>query len=500
MFAARHSCAVVLAAALLTGCSSEKAKEHVAEASVSMPLWTMSSKSEEALKRTADGERLADAGFQLAAHEQFKRAIAADSTFAYAYMRYAETSTGPSEFLAYIIRAEQHVATANATERLLIQANRKAIENDLQGAIETVKQVVAANPANPRGLVVLSGIQTAAGEIADARASLEKAITLAPTVGLPSLNLANSYLFNDPKDFAKAETYAVAGQKLWPEEPYSYDVLGRVRRAQSRLEEAAAAYTREIELNPKESNGYGVRGNAYTFLGQFDKARADWDQCLRVGRPEEVAWLAGNKALIPAYAGDWKSAINELDQVIQATPGMKTGDPDGPTVQNASWAIILASVNNAPDIAEKEYPKLEAAAKNQIAAAASDGATRFTNAQLAFARGFIAVFKGDYAATQKSIDEIIKLRAPDNDPTKNRNVHGLRGYLALFQKKDYKTAVTELKQADPNDQTIRYFTAVAMEGAGMKTESKALFQAIANYNFTDGTYAAVRNLAIEKAQ
>ncbi len=121
-----------------------------------------------------------------------------------------------------------------------------------------------------------------------------------------------------------------------------------MRRAQSRLEEAAAAYTREIELNPKESNGFAVRGNAYTFLGQYDKARADYDQAIRVGRPKEVPWNAGTKALITAYAGDWKGSINELDQVIQTTAGMQVDDPNGPTIQNASWAMIIALGTTSP--------------------------------------------------------------------------------------------------------------------------------------------------------
>jgi Putative Zn-dependent protease, contains TPR repeats len=507
MHAGRYKWTVTLAALLLAGCATEKAKQPVTTAAASMPLWEVSTKSDEARARIADGERLADAGFQLAAHEQFKHAVAADTAFAYAYLRYAETSYSAAEFATYLARAEGHAATANPTEKLLILADRKGIDNDVQGAIDVLKQVVAANPTNARGYVILGNAQLLAGQVADGRASFQKAIALAPTVGLPSLQLASSYIFLEPKNFAEADKYAVAGQKLWPNEPLSYDVLGRVRRSQSRLEEAAAAYSREVELNPKESNGYAVRGNAYTFLGQYDKARADYDQALRVSRPEEVPWNAGTKALIGAYAGDWKGAINELDQVIQATAGMQTDDPNGPTIQNAAWAIEIAVTHNAPDLAEKEYPKLEAAVKAQLAAASksqttaqSEGFARFFNANLAYARGLIAVFKGDYPAAQKSIDEIIKLRAADNDPTKDRNVHALRGYLALLQKKDYATAVSEFKQGDPTDQMLRYYTAVALESGGKSPESKALYQALSNFNFTDGTYAAVRNMAIEKAQ
>jgi tetratricopeptide (TPR) repeat protein len=485
---------------VLAGCAKEETKTPVAAAAVSMPLWTVSTKSDDAQKAIADGERLADAGFQLAAHEAFKRAIAADSTFAYAYMRYAETSFSTAEFVTYIGRAMAHLNGANDTEKLLIQANQKAIDGEVQGAINLVRQVVAANPTSARGLVVLAGYQVAAGEIADARASLQKAIVLAPTVGLPSLNLAASYLFNEPRNFAEADKYAAAGLKLWPDEPLAYDVVGRVRRAQSRLDEAAAAYTKEIELNPKESQGYAVRGNAYTFLGQYDKARADYDQALRVSRPEEVPFNAGTKAIISAYAGDWKGAINELDQTIQATDGMGLDDPNGANIQNAHWAILIALTHNDIATAEREYPKLEAAAKAQALKSNSEGVTRYTNGQLAYERGLIAVFKGDYPAAAKSIDEMVAARAKDDDPTKNRIVHTIRGYLALFQKKDYATAASELDQADPGDQTARYYKAVALEGAGKKTESKALFQAIANYNFTDGTYAAVRNEAIAKAQ
>ena len=500
MRAGRHKWAMTLAALFLAGCATEKAKQPVTNAAASMPLWEVSTRSDEARAHIADGERLSDAGFQLAAHEEFKHAVAADTASAYAYLRYAETSFSTSEFAQYLARAEGHAATANATEKLLIVADRKGLEGDVEGAMDLYKQVVAANPTNPRGLVLLANVQLNSGKVAEGRASLQKAIALAPTVGFPSLRLANSYLFFEPKNFAEADKYVVAGQKLWPNEPFTYAILGAVRRAQSRLDEAAAAYSRLIELNPREADGYSVRGNAYTFLGQYDKARADYDQALRVSRPEELPYNAGTKALITAYAGDWKGSINELDQVIQATPGMQTDDPNGPTIQNAAWAMYMALVHSAPDIAEKEYLKLEAAVRAQSDKAKSEGLTRFTNGKLAYARGLIAAFKGDYPTAQKSVGEIIAFRAADKDPTKDRDVHGLRGYLALLQRKDYATAVTEFKQAEPTDQAIRYYTAVAMEASGKKTEAKALFQALANYNFTDGTYAAVRNMAIEKAQ
>lgn len=500
MEVARRTGAAVLLAVMAAGCSTDKAKQDESSANASIPVWTLSTTSDEARKRVEAGERLSDGGHPLKAYEQFKRAVAADSAFAYAYLRVAETGLSADEFTTNLQRAEAYAATANETERLLIQIDRKSLDNDIQGALELTQQLTAREAKNPRSWLTLAFQQQGMGQVAEARATFQKAVDLAPRSGLPLLSLGNSYVRLEPRDFSKAEQYVLAGQKLWPEEPLSYDFLGAVRRAQGRLEEAAAAYSRLIELEPQAPRSFGLRGNAYTFLGQYDKARADYDASIRVSKREEVPYNAVNRALISVYAGDLNAAIKELDQVAQSVDGLQLADPDGPKARTYEYELILASYRHRFDVADKALVQYAALSRKRADKTGSAGFRRSTDAQIAYNEGMVAAFKGDYATTERKAVEIVKLREADRDPTKDRPVHTLRGFIALFQKKDYATAVSEFNQADPTDMLIAYHRALALEGAGRTADAKALFTKIANYNFLSPEPAAVRSDAIAKAK
>ncbi len=80
---------------------------------------------------------------------------------------------------------------------------------------------------------------------------------LGPNWGLAHLTYGTNYV-TEPRDLARAEEHILLGQKLWPDKAVTYDLLGDLRRAQGRLEEAAAAYTRQIELSPKEGSGLKI--------------------------------------------------------------------------------------------------------------------------------------------------------------------------------------------------------------------------------------------------
>lgn len=491
---------VVLLASLLTaGCQSGDARGELSAADASMPVWPASTKSEEARRYIEEGERRADEGYTEKAYEQSKRAVAADSAFAYGYFKVADYYVSFDERKRNLQRAEAYRSTANETEKLLIDIELKEFARDYMGALELSQQLVVKHPNNPRAHWELGGRHYVVGQVNEARASLKKAVDLAPQYGATHLWYGNAFLSEPGKDLAKAEVEILAGQNLWPNKPISYDLLGDLRRAQNRLEEAAAAYTRQIELAPEIADGYSQRGHVYTFLGQYDKARADYANAIRLAKENGPVGYAGFRSLVSAYAGDPDRTIADLEQLYQAIDGMGVPDPEGMKAQTLGWGIVLATHTKKFDAAEKALTKLDSLRENLKKRSGSADINRGLELDATFDDGRLAAFKGDYPLAKRRAAEFMKLTANERSPTKNRSAHALLGFVALFEKR-YDDAIKEFEQGDPDSIYLRYHRALALEGAGRAAEATALFKDIASHNFNTVGYSLVRKDAIARAR
>lgn len=497
MLTSPRSVVLLFASIAVAGCTAGESKQDASAAKASAPVWALSTKSAEARQHVDSGERLADRGRNLLAYQQFKRAVAADSAFAYAYLRVANHALSLNEYKVNLERAFANESLANDTEKLLIEIERRKVDRDRSGAVELARQLVQREPKNPRSWWALGRSHFGAGGTDSARAALAAALPLAPTYGASELFLSGAY-FAAPRDLAKAEQHALAGQKLWPNESVTYFYLGDVRRAQGRLEEAAAAYGREIALAPEQAGGYVRRGHAYLFLGKFELARADYDAAIRHGKGNEPAFAAAVRAYLGAYVGDLDAALREMQQYVQAVDGMGAPEPDGMKLGALNAELLLAEYGHKFDVAEKTLGPRNALDMKMAQRMGTPQVIRGAQANAAFEEGRLAAFKGDFATAKRKAAEFKALVAPDNDASKERPMHALLGFTALFEKR-YAEAVTEFDQASPDDVFLWYHKALALEGAGRAAEAKALFKQVAGFNFNTPGYAAVRRDAIAKA-
>ena len=113
--------------------------------------------------------------------------------------------------------------------------------------------------------------------------------------------------------------------------------------------------------------------------------------------------------------------------------------------------------------------------------------------------GVLAAQRGDLLTARARMAEIERARAPDDDVSKSMQLHGLRGLIALKEKK-YAQASSELTAADPTHVHVQflYWRALAAEGLGKTAEVRDLLGRLANFNFSRTEYAAVRHDAIAK--
>src|SRR5580765_6165767 len=353
--------------------------------------------SADARNHFLQGERELDLGRNFEALDHFKLAVAADSTFAIAYLNIANTSNSLDEFKTNLARAEALAAKASDAEQMQIAIARKGLENDASGQLTTAQQLVTKYPDSPRAYLTVGNIETGLNKNAEARAAYEKALSLAPRFAVAHIALGTSYLFGEPRDFNQALQHFQAAEALAPNEPSMHDFLGDAQRALNNLSQARAEYTRGHVLNPRDAGMLQQRGHVNSFAGDFAAARADYDSAMAVGRGNERGFFAPFRAYVSVYAGNSKDGISELNQLVAQADGMGIPDPVAVKVNAlTNVAVIAIETRNfaAAEAALKQRAPLSA---QQAEKSGSAGFKRAQAANAAYFQAWLAARKGDYA-------------------------------------------------------------------------------------------------------
>ena len=496
MFLFARSSRAAAAALVFAACTQGDGTQ--ASSSKEPPFYPMSTKSEEAKKYIEEGERAFARGFFADGYRAFKRAAAADSAYGYAYLRIAQTSNSLDEYRTSLARAAAYRSTANEIEQALIDHEKKFFDRDVGDALSIVENLVRKHPENARLVAYLAFIQSGNGKVAEAETNAERAVQLAPQSGEMHLAAAQYYTFTN-RNLSKAEEHVQAGLKLWPNEPYSYDVLGDLRRAQNRLEEAAAAYTKQIELNSVTDEGYGQRAHVYAFLGKYDEARADYDEAIRRGKDNSPSTHARYRAYIHAYAGNPKEAIRELKELAIAVDGMGIPDPEGQKIETLYSILPIALLSGLPDAADSAYREIRAITEAAITRVGTPEFRRSQEGRLTMIEARILARRKDYAGAERKIEESMKIIEAERNPTKYWDAYFLRGVIAFDQKR-HADALSHFDQTDPTNIVMTYFRGLTLDEMGRKDEAKALFRQVASFNFNQPAYSAIRADAVRRAQ
>jgi tetratricopeptide (TPR) repeat protein len=502
MHSIRHAFVCAALALALCGAYSRVAAQDgrgaldpVTSALIAHPITTPS-----AAARThfLEGQREFDLASIIDANEHFKAAVAADSTFAFAYLNVANTANSLDEFKRNLALAERFAAGASEAERLQIQMARKGFDNDLNGQLGLGQQLVAKYPDSPRAWLALAFVQVGLNRNEDARASFSKALALAPRLYVAHTSLGLSYVFGEPRDFDKALQHMREAESLAPDEPATHINLGDVYRAQRDLAKARDEYTKGLQVSPRNTILHVKRGHANTFLGDYAAARADYEAAMAAGRANERAGYAPFHAYVSVYAGDAAAAIEELNQLVASVDAMGVPDPKAAKVAAlGNIAVIATHTRNRP-AAEQALKQLAPLLMQQADEAANPAFRRGQLAIIAYNEGWWAARRGDYATAQQQADRIDQLLAPDANPRKLEPMHQLEGFIALYRGK-YREAAAHLRQGNLLDPYVKYQLAIATEAAGDPAQAKQLYREVADYNFNTLGFALVRKDAQQKA-
>lgn len=487
----------LLAALFSSYCGAGTPQNETVRDATVLSLWPMTTSSDEARELLADGMRESDMARNREASEYFERAVLADPNSAIAHLYASASAQSLESGVAHLKKAEELSAGATQIEQVLIQRARSGFNNDPVRALELAQQLTRLAPDNPRAWDELANAQDAMQQRAEARASWAKAVEIAPSFVMPYMAASLNYAQAEPRDPVRAEEYARKAVALAPEEAFPHDLLGDALRAQGKLEEAAAEYTRTAELDPTRGDGLQQRAHVNTFLGRYAEARADYDAAVARSSGNSKSGLGMYRGLIPVYEGNPKAAVDELEKLNASIDGMNLPEPIGSKIFVLYPAFHIAVLNRMVPDAERLAAAITRLQDQQAATINTDQARRGNRGAKALREGLIAWAKRDYATAKKKAAEFMEIRGPESTSFKDRPAHDLLGMIAMDEKR-YDDAVREYEQGSPGNIYFNFQHGLALERAGRQAEAQKKFEQVANYYFNFEGTALVRNAALKK--
>jgi tetratricopeptide (TPR) repeat protein len=446
------------------------------------------------------GQELSDVARPQEANELFRAAVEKDPTFAYAYLNIAFTGATAEEFNRNVEKAMEHVVHASDGEKMLIEVGAAFTDSDNDKALEISKALAETYPASPRAWLNLGGVLSGRQENAAARQAFTKALELDPNMYAAHSAIGFDYLFQEPRDFAKAKEHFEHFVALMPEEAKGYEFLGDTYRAMGELETARASYSSALEKDP----GLGVaalkKGHINSFLGNFDEARGDYDIGIENASNFNKGTYAVYRAFVALHAGAPADAIAELVAIAEGAGELDVREDQKISIQMfaLNQAASIALHHEMFDGLKKILAGLEGVRQQNIELVNDANFTRGQEATRLWWKARAAAWMGEIDAATATLEEHKVLQDPVRSPTRFQGYHQLLGEIALKQG-NFAEAITHLEQANPGSIYVKYLLASAQEGAGNAEEAKRLFTEVANFNFNSVGFALVRKDAMAKA-
>ncbi len=492
----RHELRCATAAALLVGLITI-ASSGMAAAIEEIPITT---RSQSARMDFIAGQAALDRGDGAEANALFRAAVAADPDFTYGWLNLGNVAFSTEEFAESLKRAAASGSKASEGERLLVQVNQRFLDNDFQSQLALAEQLVQKYPRSARAWLALAGVQGGLNKFVEQRQSIGKAIRLDPSLAAAPFAMGNSYLFNEPRDFAQAEKYFRQAIDLAPGEDNYWWTLGDVYRATNRLEEAREYYTRATLLDPHDGTAPVKLGHVDSFLGRYDAARSDYDRGIANADAATKPFLANYRTFTWVHAGDPKTAVQALEKLAADSDTMEVPADQrmGAKVFALTNAAQIALHTGLNDDAGRVIGKLSAALRTNAKIVGTEEFSRIQEAQIAYQEGQLAARKGDYAQALSLAQKNAELVTKQQNPRKMENYHDLMGLISLSQKK-YDDAVAQYRKADLTNMYTKYHLALALEGAGQTDEARKVFKEVGSWNFNTAGFALVRKDALARA-
>jgi tetratricopeptide (TPR) repeat protein len=450
-----------------------------------------SSSSNEALTSLQQGMKFYDLNENKKARGYFEKAIQQDPKLTMGYLLLADQATSPGEFVKYLDQAKENMANASDWEKMYYAYNETFLNDNLNKRLEAAQKIVSKFPDVPRAYLMLGNAYAESNDFAHARLNYQKAVTIDPKWSAAYNALSNSFLFQEPKNFKQAEANAVKLTELAPESSGSFILLGDTYRAQNDLKKAYEAYSKAVMLDPESPAALYKRGHAQTFLGEYEKARADYQQAGSLDVSPGFAIQCISFTYL--YQDEAGKALQVLLDEAQRTGDM--GDANRAMVDKFQLLSTAAQIAFHTGDANKLLSivnMLEPISESMGNSIGTNEGKIIQQGNILFWKGMTKTLNKDLMNAMAKATEMKNLVDPIQNPRKLEGYEQLLGHINYYQK-NYKEAAEHFAKTDPLDIYDRYWLARSYESAGKKEKAKAIYSEIANYNFNNVGFALVRN-------
>ncbi len=204
-----------------------------------------------------------------------------------------------------------------------VLALQKYSEEPSRQAVQAYQEAVAADSGFAPAWAKLAQAQIgywyqfgrAPARLADARASLAKAMTLDSTLAETRLAQAQMYYFGD-LDYDRAEREFKAVQAIRPNDSDVLAWLGTIQRRRGRFEDALAMFHRAGELDPRSQQDALELGVTYLMLRRFPEAEGELQRASDLA-PEWIAPIVTRSFLYWGWKGDKAAATETLRSALR---------------------------------------------------------------------------------------------------------------------------------------------------------------------------------------
>jgi tetratricopeptide (TPR) repeat protein len=185
-----------------------------------------------------------------------------------------------------------------------------------------------------------------------AATSFREALRLSPGLDIARLNLAIA-LFYGGKPAEAAAAARAAAAKL-PANPFAHYMVGVIAKADNRLDEAAAAFARVLDIDPGDAGSLVSLGQVYAQQRKYAEALALFDRAL-AAEPYNVT-AAYNRALALTRSGraeDGQAAMRRFEQLRDSPYGVTYAQT---YLTQGRYAEAIASTGAEPELVNAAVP------------------------------------------------------------------------------------------------------------------------------------------------
>jgi tetratricopeptide (TPR) repeat protein len=260
---------------------------------------------------------------------EFRNAIQIDDSLAAAHWGLAQAYEQLGRGSEYIEELQRTVkldpANVNARVRLangyLAAFGRQKQADFLAEAERLAGEVVAREPNNPDGKILLANVTFFKGDTAKAEAMIKEAVALDPRRVESHMGLARFYLqTNRPQEAERVYNEAVAVNDRSSLARVEY---GKFLTQSGRAADAEAQFRKAVEVDPENRDVLWVLASYYLVNNRLDRAeeaykawaQLDWD------KPEGKARLADYYATV----GRFDEAANLYQEIVKTSPDYTRG-------------------------------------------------------------------------------------------------------------------------------------------------------------------------------